>query len=225
MLLGRQRRAAFSLIELTVTLLILVAVAGLVIPQFATTSQAAERSATLVNMCKLRDILIGTPDRPGYLQDMQSMSVGANATGIPDFMHDLLIQPAAAVSFNVDSKLGWRGPYVANATGHFTAGLHASFAPYGLPNAPAVRDGWGNPIVLQWPNTVDPLNVRAKYVRLISAGAPSLPGANGKVSVIETLDSVLLPEDLTPDKRGNDIVVFLRVSDPYAPDVFSKAGP
>ena len=235
MLTRRHEHAALTLLELTVTLVILMAVAGLVVPLLTTTTDAAERRATLANMHKLRDILLGTPDRPGYLQDMQSVAVdskhsaipAANINGVPEYLHDLFLQPSSAPNFNIESKLGWRGPYLTNATGRFHAGLDPSFAAYvdiGLVDPPAVLDGWGNPIVIQWPSTGDPLETRAKYVRLVSAGPPTLPGLNGKLSVIDTLASELTPQDLTPNERGNDIVLFLRVSDPYAPDVL-KAGP
>ena len=99
------------------------------------------------------------------------------------------------------------------ATGIFDlANLDASFGPYGLQDEIAFLDGWGNPIILQWPTTADPLEVRAKSVRLISAGPPTKTSGSKLRGVIDTLATTLMP---TRDQRGNDLLMFLRTQDQY----------
>ena len=72
-------------------------------------------------MTQLRDVLIGSPQRPGYLQDMQGVSVSGNATGIPDKLEDLYKLPTGAAVFDIDTRLGWHGPYLTNLTGKYDA--------------------------------------------------------------------------------------------------------
>ena len=130
----------------------------------------------------------------------------------------------------------------------FSANLDVSFYPsgffpplgsytYGSLGDPAFVDGWGNPIVLQWPVpqlTTDTVDVLAQYVRLVSAGVPTKNVSGTLYSVIDTLtnnpllnnpaNSAALP--LTPsyptpsmptlvNQRGNDLVLFILTQDLY----------
>jgi type II secretory pathway pseudopilin PulG len=74
-------------------------------------------------------------------------------------------------------------------------------ARYGETGDPAVLDGWGNPIVLQVPQTPGTTeHDRTRHARLVSAGP------NG---VIDTD-----PGELMPNERGDDLVLFLWIADP-----------
>jgi len=223
---GHKRRG-LTLGELVVVLLIFTALAGLLIPQMASTTDTAKVRTTVVTMSRLRDVLIGTPPTPGYFLDMVIPgSVTGSSLNQDVFLEDLYWYPAAsgpstvyANTFAPNTKLGWRGPYLANSGGPFNVlALDVSFAPYIRPRAwtppappPAALDGWGNPIILQWPvtgNANDPM-----FVRLVSAGPPSKNTGAGVVSTIVTPVNVQMP---LPSQRGNNLLLFLRAADPYA---------
>jgi type II secretory pathway pseudopilin PulG len=74
----------------------------------------------------------------------------------------------------------------------------------------AFLDGWGNPIVLQWPQTGDPVDTRALYVRLVSAGALATNGGGNSASVITCPPALLLPPQ---NQRGNNLVQFILTQD------------
>jgi len=240
MLAPAPKRCGLTLAELVVVVVIMVALAGLLIPQLAQTTDQTRIRTTLVTMNKLRDVLVGTPSTPGYFQDMDLPPTATGSVQNLDvYMEDLYWNPAATSysvvytnTFDPNAKLGWRGPYLTNSGGAFnTAALDPSFASYvrprggwtpPIPAPPAVLDAWGNPIVLQWPLTSDAASTRATYVRLVSAGPPSANTAAGPRSVIDTPNTSLMP---TPDLRRNDLVLFLRVADPYGTNPLQGANP
>ena len=139
------------------------------------------------------------------------------------FLEDLYWNPAATsastvytTTFDPTIKLGWRGPYLTNSGGNFnlTSLADGSFALYTRrPSTltPQIVDAWDNPIILQWPSTGSASD--AMYIRLVSAGPPSKTTGAGAISSIDTPANVQMP---LPSQRGNDIVLFLRVADPYA---------
>jgi type II secretory pathway pseudopilin PulG len=253
-----RRRCGLTLVELIVVMLILIALAGILVPLLSTTSINAQDTATRATMKALRDAVIA------YYQDMKGIpawtpngsAVPPGATGIPLTLRDLQIPPQdptdpkgirTVPAFDPVTGRGWRGPYVLQSTGSFLpeappgtpaspgTSLDVSFYPQatGYPSFPnasppytlsylfgnpppnpnplkfpgdlAFLDGWGNPIVLQWPQTNDPL-----WVRLVSAGAPS--NVNGYM--VSTIDTLNVPQPL-PSQRGNDYVLFILSQDPY----------
>ncbi|MGR9114696.1 MAG: hypothetical protein ACU85E_02940 [Gammaproteobacteria bacterium] len=99
---GSRRQSGVTLLELAIVLLVLVALAGLAIPYFSGTSRYAQCTATEASMVAIRDAIIGSYERPGYLAD-----VGA----LPGTLGDLLVNPGVAI-FNPETQRGWRGPYV-----------------------------------------------------------------------------------------------------------------
>ena len=161
-----------------------------------------------------------------------------NTTGVPNYLRDLIIQPSfdsqglqPVQSFNPQTRLGWRGPYLAGWTGTFTNSPGNSFAPYYVsPTDPAQLDGWGNPIVLQWPaaSTVSsfspPLSqyqqiaLLAQNVRLVSAG----PSNQNVYAITANSNGWLTPMELLPSYRGTNLVVFLNVPDPYVSNLFPQ---
>jgi hypothetical protein len=188
-------------------------------------------------MTALRNAIIA------YNQDMKGIQVGSAAyparTGVPMTLKDLLFKPNddkgnTVQDFDPYTQRGWRGPYVLQASGSFTTRLDTSFLPtrgfpfaypYGNPTTnppdPAFLDAWGIPIVLQWPQTADPVTTQAQYVRLVSAGPPSKTVNGSRLSAIDTLATTLMPTQPTAtqptlvNQRGNDLIMFLFVQDQY----------
>jgi prepilin-type N-terminal cleavage/methylation domain-containing protein len=98
------------------------------------------------------------------------------------------------------NQLNANNSYALTANPAYLAPAGAGTIGFGQNGDPAMLDGWGNPIVIQWPTDTAGVNVQPSYVRLVSAGP------NG------TLDTRLT--DLTAIARGDDIVLFLRMALP-----------
>lgn len=230
---------------MVVVLAILIALGGLLASLVSSSSTTAQDAATRASMTALRNAVLA------YYQDMKGIQVGPlntypGTTGIPSTLKDLQIQPVdnngnLVPGFDPYTQKGWRGPYVLQSTGTFLPAsstpipgktLDSSFYPtspvanaYGSPGDLAFLDGWGNPIVLQWPQTGDPVTTRAQYARLVSAGAPSrlvtAQGASYNVSVLDTVAATLMPTQPTTsqpnlaNQRGNDYVLFILTQDLY----------
>jgi prepilin-type N-terminal cleavage/methylation domain-containing protein len=230
-----QRDDAFTLLELTVVIVIVAALAALVVNNVSRTADDAEVVAARATMQTLADAITGSAAGPGYLSDMRH---------VPGFRpvllrpHHLLVQ-GVQQNFDPVAQRGWRGPYLRNAqrvltspaaTGAFpSAGdrspryvgtffergffSDAVTSPYGVPGDLAAADPWGNPIVIQVP----PLSAfsgstgdakRFRYARLVSAGP------DGTLATpLDRLGGMLT--DGTSLIRGDDLVLFLNRSDTY----------
>ncbi len=176
---GRRARG-FTLVEMMVVVVILAAVAALVVSLVDGTLDQAEATVTQANLTTVRDALQGSAAAPGYLADMKHVPGfdpldvrTAHLLEVPAWV------PAGFREFDLASRRGWRGPYLARAPG--VANLNPApqggfpfpsdrrfagddtFAqrgffpttlttPYGTAGERAIADPWGNPIVLQIPN-------------------------------------------------------------------------
>jgi len=93
-----------TLIELAVVLLILIALAGMLVPMFSDTGRYAQCVATDNTLVNLRDAILGSGGQPGYRSDLGKM---------PDSnLSYLFNQPPATSRFNPATGRGWRGPYL-----------------------------------------------------------------------------------------------------------------
>jgi type II secretory pathway pseudopilin PulG len=239
------KRRALTLMELIVVLVILIALAGLLVPLVSSTSSNAQDTTTRATMTALRDAVMS------YYQDMKGIQVWTDGTtappgttGVPLTLKDLQVRPNDSTGtpvplFDPFTRRGWRGPYVLQSTGSFLTTLDGSFYPttpvvnpYGNPGDLAFVDGWGNPIVLQWPQTGDTVATQALNVRLVSAGAPSKLVHGTMVSVLDTVPGTLIPTQPTPsqpnlrnerapnqsggrNQSGQDFLLFLFTQDQY----------
>ena len=208
-----------TLLELTVVLLILLALAGLVVPYTSGISQQAQCDATDASMVAIRNAIMGGGAVPGFYADTLG-KLPRSKEGGSAYLYKLryLFEMDSELStYNPKTKTGWNGPYLMNgATAATPTGLHDSFlsstenntsAPYKytdpvLSDDQVVLDGWGRPIILQVPNPSD-----LSSARLVSAG----PGVGWGTDEAR-LDTTIA--NTTASDRGDDRVLFLKIPDP-----------
>jgi type II secretory pathway pseudopilin PulG len=216
MIASGQKRPGLTLAELVIVLLVLVAVAGIIVPRMTAATANAKQQTTIATMERLREVIAGTPQLPGYWNDILSSSADPNQT--PLTMRDLFYfnvnllaqypQFPSLQTFDPTIRHGWHGPYLVNASGYYpdptnpVAISHGFTATYGAIGDPAMLDGWGNPIVIQWPQVSGATATQvAPFVRLVSAGANGI------------LETPLGITDLSQNNwlnAGDDIVLYLR---------------
>ena len=165
-------RSALTLMELLVVLAILAALAAILVPLLSSSMQitvskdasgnsitkSPQQIATEATMKQLRDTIAGTPDRPGYWNDVLAYSGDPNQLHITigDLFNNNRL-PSSLQQFNPNTRRGWRGPYLLNETGTYPdptlqANIVRGFtSDYGAKGDSAMIDAWGNPIVIQWP--------------------------------------------------------------------------
>lgn len=197
-------RPGLTLIELMAVVAILAILAGAMVPLVSRYAAQARTTAARASLAAVRDAIMGTPDKPGFLAD----------TGrLPTSMAELFLQPTDVSNFNRDTGLGWRGPYLLNATGVYPVN-----DAYGQKGDPALLDPWGQPIVLQIPNQTSsrtPTTATAadlRFARLVSGGP------NGTIDTLQNATSIdVVSGNSFPYPplalRHDDIVLFVQHSD------------
>ena len=162
--------SAFTLLELLIVLFVLVALAAVVVPMVGGVKSEAEETTTRQTLANVRDAVIQY-----WLDAPKSLPQGnaADLSRTYPQLHFLFVNPAsyaggaytAAFAFDPAYKVGWRGPYMSEATGTYLIDDQ-----YGKPGDKAIVDAWKNPIVLQNPTFG---TVGLQDVRVVSAGPDS----------------------------------------------------
>jgi hypothetical protein len=154
MTLKKTFEKGMTLLEITVVLLVLVALAGLLVPYVAGTGQMAMCRATDATLQAVKRAIMGGPDGPGFYGDLlgqyprdKYFPEGYNLTylwvrdnGLDDdgdgnnsSTNSILDPDEEWQPFNLKTAVGWRGPYLQN--GRIPpAGLHGSFSSALNPN-------------------------------------------------------------------------------------------
>ena len=219
----------FTLLELTVVLLILIALAGVVVPFVHGTVEQATCQATDATLAAVKEAIMGGPQGPGYFHDMGGHFPEYKDNSGGDHYHlHFLFATSTFTSPKQDLYppelnkpglgLGWRGPYLQGG-GKLPSSLDASFDDpqyVHFKHTDFKEDffvldhyRWRNPIVLQVPDDNDSdSDDCSSYgyaegswcARLVSAGP------DGK------LDTKITDADAS--ERGDDRVLFLRIPDP-----------
>jgi type II secretory pathway pseudopilin PulG len=222
---GRRFASGLTLIELLVVLMVLIAVAGIVIPNvtdlrfgFDGDRKTASQIATEKTLMEVRAAILGAEGKKGLWRDL-----GERDTFLPRTIAELFVLPTelpvplkrmllpdSLKSFDPNTRLGWNGPYLMSSGARY--GLDDD---YGTISDPAVLDGWGRPIIIQGPK--NPLlsptpQPEARYVRLVSKGEDGV--LNTTFNGLDLQSFVNLP---TLAKCGDDIVLYLRVADTRVP--------
>lgn len=180
----KRHRSGLTLIELLVVLMVLIAVAGIVLPNvtdlrfdFAGECKSVPQIATEKTLIEVRSAILGTEGKKGLWRDL-----GEREADLPQDIAELFLPRVGwPADFDPNTGLGWRGPYVMDSGARDGA------------NDPAILDGWGRPIIIQAPT--------ALTIRLVSLGADGL---------LNTPAATAMP---TVAACGDDIVLFLRTAD------------
>ena len=203
------KRAAYSLLELLVVLVILIAVTMMVIPMVMTQvetgngqTQTPHEISTHATMNVIREAMIG---EKGVLEN-----VGHEPDAIPRHVTELVEESAPErvqqanpelSKYNPIYNIGWRGPYVL-PTGTNEEGK------------PTLVDSWGNEIQIQADFDGDGKVNRqeSRFIRIVSAGP------NGEIETPADMSNMVPgnenePSTLTKADCGDDLVVFLSVPD------------
>ena len=202
-------RRAYSLLELLVVLVILIAVTMMVIPLVTTQIETGDGQArtpneisTQATLNVIRDAMIGDN---GVLEN-----VGHEPDAIPRDISELVdekpperVQQSLPQLTKYDplANIGWQGPYML-PTGTDDEGR------------PTLVDGWGNEIKIQADFDGDGKVNReeSKFIRIVSAGP------NGEIETPQDISNMVPgnenePSALTKADCGDDLVVFLSVPD------------
>lgn len=194
----KQTQSGITLIELTVVLLILIALAGLVVPYMGGTSSKALCDATDLSMQNIKKAIMNGYylDTLGkFPQDLNMLT--SNPLGPKYNLHYLYSDRNIDGSqihkpFDPDSATGWRDDGylqggisldsanpVYKASNLSTTFTDATFVHDALADGHViVLDGWGRPIIIQFDSTHG-------IARLVSAGSGSGIGLMNEQGVIQ----------------------------------------
>ncbi len=108
--------AAFSLVEMTLVILLIALLSAVTIPYVRESSNANKYEATREKMEKMRESIIGTEAVDNSGRRTQFGYVG-DWGGLPSSLSDLTTAKAPAWTMNTAQSIGsgWRGPYLENA--------------------------------------------------------------------------------------------------------------
>ncbi|MGR9035360.1 MAG: type II secretion system protein [Gammaproteobacteria bacterium] len=223
--IGRHVQQGMTLIELSVVLLILIALAGIAIPYIGSTSRTAMCQATDATMHAVREAIMGGAAGPGFYSDTLGYFPKDSKDASDYSLHHLFHKPTGWEEYNPKTGVGWRGPYLQTGGLLSSANLHNSFSDVGtsgkvhidhnVSTLTHVFDAWHRPIVIQipyydddgsGPNTAD---YHLEYARLVSAG----PGAGIEPNAAEINTPI---NEYDANSRADDRVLYFRVPDPKA---------
>lgn len=227
-----------TLVELTVVLLILTALAGLAVPYISGTGHTAQCQTTDATMQAVKEAIMGGKAGPGFYGDTLGAYPAPSRTSTAYNLHFLFSQyppgnsTKAWPDFNAKTAVGWRGPYLQNGA-QVPSGLGNSFLVFsGTTPPPAVHvdmgnagnqvlDSWRRPLVLQVPSpaSCDRLTglsgTKPGYcARLVSAGPGN--GLNSGDAEIDTpIDDNPSTIGTTENARQNDDrILYLKIAPP-----------
>ncbi len=207
-------QSGMTLLEITVVLLILIALAGMVVPYVSITSGTATCQATDATLQAVRQAIMGGAAGPGYYADTLGFYPKASQAST-DTAYNLkyLFEKGSWDEYNPKTGVGWRGPYLMSGISladKTKLAAHFSSATYAHALADSdniVNDGWGRPIILQVPATCSVSPNSSDCARLVSAG----PGTGPSLSDAD-IDTTIA--DDRADSRSDDRVLFLKIADP-----------
>ena len=178
-------RSALTLIEMVVVLSILAAVSGTLIPLFSGTIANANEVATKRSLIHVRDAVTDYWRDTKYvtLDGIISVATETNRFHI-DWLFANPVTGDNTWGFSINSRIGWRGPYVLASTGDQV-----------VAGSPFLIDAWNQSLVMQ---DVDSA-ATPRDVRIVSAGPDG----------VLTIPASTATAALTPVDVGDDLYVAI----------------
>lgn len=185
-------QVGMTLIELSVVLLILIALAGLALPYVSGISQLALCQATDATMQNIKKSIMGGGLQAGfYIDNLGRFPKTTDDTATNDYnLKYLFTKPAVWSVYSARSGTGWNGPYLqggiitntSTLSNHFTDKTQGYVHENITSSDHLILDGWGRPIVIQFD---------AGYgARLVSAGRGSGVGfSKGELDILTSTAS------------------------------------
>jgi len=223
MKIRRSIQKGMTLIELTVVLLILVALAGLAIPYVGGTNRMAYCEATDASMQAIKTAIMGGGVNSGFYTDLLG-KYPRNKFNVDEYNLRLLYEIGGWRAYNPKTAVGWRGPYLMSGSkipsglndsfkdvyNHSTASDKVVHVDMTADNGSHPIDAWGRPIIIQVPYDSSGV-ANLDYARLVSAGAGS-----GISPSDASIDTKIEYSTTFPDAadRGDDRVLYLKMPDP-----------
>jgi len=233
-----------TLLELTVVLLILIALAGLAIPYIGGTSRKVLCDATDVSMANIKKAIMDRYylDTLGrFPQDLDGLTANATFASRDYNLHYLFSDRNIGggrihKSFDPDSATGWRsGGYLQSGfvlendlTDNFSL---STFTDPLLADHIVAMDSWGRPIVIQVVTNANCIDSNEWGIttnedfcaRLVSAGSGSGVGlANGDIDT-RILDNSATTTVKEQHRQNDDRILYLNVPTP-AVDINPSCG-
>ena len=209
-----------TLIELTVVLLILIALAGVVTPYVSGTGRMAMCKATDATMQAVKEAIMGGGAGPGFYGDTLGYypkdTKDTDLTNIN--LKYLFSKPAGFSNYNPKTAVGWRGPYLLSG-GAVRDTLHPSYNDVAKVHVavdasdPVINDAWGRPIIIQVPTVCAGHPDPSDCARLVSAG----PGSG--IKAIEAIIDTTIGDSRTYDtdhgiSSNDDRILYLQMPMP-----------
>ncbi len=107
----RDRIAAFTLIELTMVLVVVALIMAAAIPRVGMMIESSRKAATLEEMMEIKRAIVGDPQVTSGGQLVNAGYEGDVGT-LPDNLLALSVKPPTVPSYNRFTRRGWNGPYI-----------------------------------------------------------------------------------------------------------------
>jgi prepilin-type N-terminal cleavage/methylation domain-containing protein len=105
------RRDAFTLIELTIVLVVLAVISAVAIPRIGMMLEASKKAATLQEMEALKRAIVGDP-RVTAGGQLVNVGYEGDVGSLPPDLQALVTKPGSVPAWNRFTRVGWNGPYI-----------------------------------------------------------------------------------------------------------------
>lgn len=191
-----RRRRGLTLMELTIVLGVLAALAAIVAVSTAGVLDESRERITMASMREVQKVILNRYrlDMGGKITTVSTLEELVIATGFPGpdandlesgrevhpQLHFLFTRPSNSVAFNPLTGKGWRGPYLTPTSVRYPnpageAGTVRGFTEqFGKEGDFAIFDAWNNPLVIQVESITELYLVSAGPDRKLNTAADNL---------------------------------------------------
>lgn len=237
----KQTQSGMTLIELAIVLLILVALAGLVVPYMGGTGSKALCDATDLSMQNIKKAIMGGGSGAAFYLDTLGYFPKDKKAGTNYSLRYLIVQPLDSANggwdnFDPETAVGWRGPYLmtsATLGSALASNLASDAATYDLATdtytlaggSPyvhqkftnpdiVINDAWGRPIVIQVPTVSDCKTILGLTSNPKEGYCARLVSAGPGLGL--GIDNADIETTITGNRNSDDRILYLNAPTPVA---------